>query len=227
MVAVCDACGGGAEAQVLDNIVHYASADLTTVLMAKYNIDRHDHLRQAEELAHLHSLLSLRTKPEGRWDAKKERPKERQDDGEVVLAVIDDGDKVKDDWILDSGASRHLVKDDRLLIEAEICNDVVSLADNEKVGLSTVDSVRLSVVVNGKEKTVKLTDVYYSPSLARNIINYVKLDQKGHSLEYSNGKRSGARRSDDQVSFDVTMENSVLNVETVKRVYAKRRKRML
>ena len=48
MVAVCNACGGGAEAQVLDNIVHYASADMTTVLMNKYKNERHDHLRQAE-----------------------------------------------------------------------------------------------------------------------------------------------------------------------------------
>ncbi|CAI5726216.1 unnamed protein product [Hyaloperonospora brassicae] len=58
-------------------------------------------------------------------------------------------------------------------------------------------------------------DVYYSPNLARNIINYDKLDQKGYSLKYSNGKRSVARRSDGQVAFDVTMENSVLIVETV------------
>ena len=62
MVAVCDACGGGAEAQVLDNIVHYASADLTTVSMTKYNNDRHDHLRQAEELAHFAQSVELEKK---------------------------------------------------------------------------------------------------------------------------------------------------------------------
>ena len=52
MVAVCDACGGGAEVQVLNNIVHYASADMTTVSMDKYNNERHDHLRQAEDCAY-------------------------------------------------------------------------------------------------------------------------------------------------------------------------------
>lgn len=92
----------------------------------------------------------------------------------------------------------------------------VSLADNEKVGLSKVGSVRISVMANGQEKTVKLTDVYYSPILACNIISYGKLDQKGYSLKYSNGKRSIARRRDDQVALDVTMKNSVLIVETEK-----------
>ncbi|CAI5733039.1 unnamed protein product [Peronospora farinosa] len=40
MVAVCDVCGGGAEARVLDNILYYASADLSTVLMAKFDAGR-------------------------------------------------------------------------------------------------------------------------------------------------------------------------------------------
>ena len=44
MVAVSDACGG-ADQQVLNNIVHYASTELSTVLMAKYDNLRVDHLR--------------------------------------------------------------------------------------------------------------------------------------------------------------------------------------
>uniref|UniRef100_A0AAV1TRI6 Uncharacterized protein n=1 Tax=Peronospora matthiolae TaxID=2874970 RepID=A0AAV1TRI6_9STRA len=47
-----DACGRGAEAQVLDNIIHCASADPPTVLMAKFDAGRIDYLCQAEEIAH-------------------------------------------------------------------------------------------------------------------------------------------------------------------------------
>uniref|UniRef100_A0AAV1V3T6 CCHC-type domain-containing protein n=1 Tax=Peronospora matthiolae TaxID=2874970 RepID=A0AAV1V3T6_9STRA len=227
MVAVCDACGGGAEAKVLDNVVHYASADLTTVLMAKYNNDRHDHLRQAEELAHFAQSVELENKT-GRTlgreivaavtdERRRKETRSCYNCGKQGHLKIDCSDNLNYDWILDSGARRHLVNDDRLLIDAEICNDVVSQADNEKVGLSKVGSVRLSVAANGQEKTDKLTNVYYSPSLARNIISCGKIDQKGYSLKYPNGKRSVARRSDGQVAFDVTMENSVLIVETVKK----------
>ncbi|CAI5705531.1 unnamed protein product [Peronospora effusa] len=59
MVAVCDACGGGAEARVLDNIVYYASADLSTVLMAKFDAGRIDYLRQAKELAHFAQAVEV------------------------------------------------------------------------------------------------------------------------------------------------------------------------
>ena len=61
LVAVSDVCGG-ADAQVLDNIVNYASTKLHTVLMAKYNGSRPDYLAQAEELAHFAQSAKLDTR---------------------------------------------------------------------------------------------------------------------------------------------------------------------
>ena len=58
LVAVSDAAGG-AEQQVLDNIVHYASSELHTVIMAKYDGNRVDYLAQAEELAHFAQSVEL------------------------------------------------------------------------------------------------------------------------------------------------------------------------
>ncbi|KAG2771139.1 hypothetical protein PC116_g4790 [Phytophthora cactorum] len=52
LVAISEACGGGADYLVLNNVVQYASADLRTVLMAKLDGTRQDYLQQAEELAH-------------------------------------------------------------------------------------------------------------------------------------------------------------------------------
>ena len=51
LVAVGDA-RGGADTLVLDNIVNHASAELALVLRAKYDPNRTNHLRHAEELAH-------------------------------------------------------------------------------------------------------------------------------------------------------------------------------
>jgi hypothetical protein len=51
LVAISEACGGGADYLVLNNVVQYASADLRTVLMAKVDGTRVDYLQQAEELA--------------------------------------------------------------------------------------------------------------------------------------------------------------------------------
>ena len=51
LVAVSDACGG-AESLVLDNVVQYASIELRTVMMAKYNHTRTEYVHQAEELSY-------------------------------------------------------------------------------------------------------------------------------------------------------------------------------
>ncbi|CCI11395.1 unnamed protein product [Albugo candida] len=61
LVAVSDACGG-ADAQVLEKIVHYASTELRTVQMAKYDGSRPDYLAQAEELAHFAQSVELDTR---------------------------------------------------------------------------------------------------------------------------------------------------------------------
>ncbi|CAI5728727.1 unnamed protein product [Peronospora farinosa] len=114
------------------------------------------------------------------------------------------------DWILDSGASRHIVSDDRLLIDSKQYNDKISLADNKKLVLTKVGRARLFVTARGKQRHIELSDVYYAPSLALNPISYGKLEQ----LEYALDGREVVRRSDGHVAFKVTMRNSVLVVET-------------
>ncbi|GMF45001.1 unnamed protein product [Phytophthora fragariaefolia] len=62
LVAISEACGGGADYLVLNNIVQYASADLRTVLVARVNGIRTDYLQQSEELAHFAQSWELETK---------------------------------------------------------------------------------------------------------------------------------------------------------------------
>ena len=61
LVAVSDKCGG-ADAQVLDNIVHYASSELHTVLMATYDEIWVDYRAQDEKLAHFVQSVKLDTR---------------------------------------------------------------------------------------------------------------------------------------------------------------------
>ncbi|KAE9005615.1 hypothetical protein PR002_g16713 [Phytophthora rubi] len=62
LVAISEACGGGADYLVLNNIVQYASADLRTVLMAKVDGTRTDYLQQSEELSHFAQSWELEAK---------------------------------------------------------------------------------------------------------------------------------------------------------------------
>ena len=67
MVAVSDACGG-AESLVLDNVVQYASSELRTIMMAKYDHTRTEYLCQAEELSHFAQSVENE-----KWKAGRER----------------------------------------------------------------------------------------------------------------------------------------------------------
>ena len=172
LVAVCDACGGGAEVQVLDNIVHYASSELSTVLMARYNKGRYNHLRQAKGLAHFAQTVEIENKTERTLGSdvvaavadieateetrtcfkcgkkghmkvdcrSKKKAKENDDDGsiddEVILAVQHSSSNVRNNWIFDSGSSRHLFNDERLMLNAKECSDEVALADDDKLVLT-------------------------------------------------------------------------------------------
>ena len=62
LVAVSDAAGG-AEQQVLYNIVRYASPELSTILMAKYDTHRMDYMVHAEELAHFAQAIEMEARP--------------------------------------------------------------------------------------------------------------------------------------------------------------------
>ena len=47
------------EQQVVDNIVRYASPELSTIRMAKYQIYRLDYLVNAEELVHFAQKIEM------------------------------------------------------------------------------------------------------------------------------------------------------------------------
>uniref|UniRef100_A0AAV1TGU4 CCHC-type domain-containing protein n=1 Tax=Peronospora matthiolae TaxID=2874970 RepID=A0AAV1TGU4_9STRA len=271
LVAVSDAAGG-AEQQVLDNIVRYASPELSTILMAKYETHRVDYLVHAEELAHFAQAIEMEGRP-GRFFGKEvvahvDEPTPRKEKracygcgkmehvkadcrsrrtsdknssrrgksgGNIVLAIgegiskkgkrhakcnlklaiSNDSDEESDDWILDSGSSRHIVNNASLLQGVRDCEHECHLADDEVIKLSRVGSVVLTVKAEGHERDVTLTEVYLAPDLSRNIMSYGKLERKGFGLVYDGTKRALARRSNGEVVFDIKMENNVLYVKTV------------
>ena len=116
--------------------------------------------------------------------------------------------------ILDSGSSRHLVNDAALLEDASEWDDKCLVVDGKTLQLSMVVSVMLRVMAVSKPCIVRITDVYYAPMLARNILSYGKLELKGCGLVYENGQRTIRSFSTGGVIFDIAMQNNVLIVET-------------
>uniref|UniRef100_A0AAV1VD94 Retrovirus-related Pol polyprotein from transposon TNT 1-94-like beta-barrel domain-containing protein n=1 Tax=Peronospora matthiolae TaxID=2874970 RepID=A0AAV1VD94_9STRA len=95
----------------------------------------------------------------------------------------------RNDWILDCGASGHLVNDERMFLHAEERRDELSLADAEKLVLNKVEDLRIFVTADGKESTVLLKNVCLAPSVARTIVRYWKIDTNVYTLANVSGKR--------------------------------------
>lgn len=107
----------------------------------------------------------------------------------IKLAVIDDREIFQDKWILDSGLSRHLVNDERILENSRTCNSECTLPDGQSLHVTMVRSVLLHVTVAGN-LTVRLTDVHLAPRITRNFILCGELEQRGVKLGYVDGVRS-------------------------------------
>ena len=127
---------------------------------------------------------------------------------DFVLAANDAIDIDRGDWILDSGASRHFVNYESLVI------GFIAMADGESLRLTRVVIARLEVLARGRKINVTLAKVYLALRLAKKIVSYTKLESKGFVLVYDGDKRVLARRSDGTVVFDVAIESNVLYVET-------------
>ena len=83
---------------------------------------------------------------------KKVAPRQKETD--LVLAVGDTNAGDRDDWILDNGASRHLVSDSKLLVDSKLCSDEIAMADGELLRITRCGGVRLQVLAGGVEKIV-------------------------------------------------------------------------
>ncbi|KAG3098785.1 hypothetical protein PI124_g16094 [Phytophthora idaei] len=197
LAAILEACGGGADNLVLNNIVQYASVDLRMVLMAKVDGSRLDYLQQVEKLAQFAQYWEL--EPAKRRNLGKKgvsaggecstkemrtchecnqvghlraacpgRGRSRRDAPDLTLVANKRLPDVVVAWIFNSGSSRHLVSDASLLDDVRACDGM---------------------------QTVKLTDMYYTEGVVHNLISYGKLNEKGYTLTHKGGRRVVAPRT--------------------------------
>ncbi|KAG6968976.1 hypothetical protein JG687_00003457 [Phytophthora cactorum] len=98
-----------------------------------------------------------------------------------ALAVGLTGNNV---WVLVSGASRHLVRDANMLLDAVGCHEECKVADGQSLAVTKKGRVVLRAVVEGAEHNVVAHDVY-SEKLTQNLLTYCKLEENGMALVYN------------------------------------------
>jgi hypothetical protein len=95
-----------------------------------------------------------------------------------------EGPRNQGDWIVDSGATRHMTSDKSVFIEYRTIQPrVVEVANGERLLGIGQGKARLSVSVGGHARSVVLTDVLHVPQIRGNLISVARLQDKGIVVE--------------------------------------------
>ena len=86
-------------------------------------------------------------------------------------------------FLLDSGASCHVVKDETMLTEVKSVKDSLIVGDGKEVQIFKTGTLTLST----DGGVIRLQDVKVAPTMAKNIISTVSLEKAGNKIEMSDG----------------------------------------
>ena len=91
----------------------------------------------------------------------------------------------QDEWLLDSGASTHMVKDERFMqsiSEEEISR--VKVADGREIDIYLSGIAEMITITNGEKKKIAMKNTLFSKEFDRNIISVSKLIENGAEVRF-------------------------------------------
>ena len=126
----------------------------------------------------------------GSRSAEQEACVAATEDKEVAFVATPDkiGIKKSRDWIIDSGASRHMTWDRGQLEDYRTMDkpELVRLGDNHVVEAQGIGNVRISVVLDdGSVQNSVLCDVLYIKNLAVNLLSVSATTNKGYDVSFN------------------------------------------
>ncbi len=75
-------------------------------------------------------------------------------------------------WVVDSGASHHLICDEDLLMNKKETNVESMMPNGEKLLVTSTGTVEIETEVNGMKVQGTITNVQHSPNVSVNILSY-------------------------------------------------------
>jgi len=106
------------------------------------------------------------------------------------LETSQDGTPVVVEWVLDSGCGRHLTGTPELLgSSVTSTNTSLYLPDGSKIQSTKIGDVSLKMETEEEQNNVMIKNVELVPGFQRNLLSYVRLEEKGIRLLYVGNKR--------------------------------------
>lgn len=109
--------------------------------------------------------------------------------GSTLLSSAGDGDEIV--FIIDSGATEHLVSDLSLLTDIKTLKKPFNLSvakENQHLKVEQCGNIPVTTIVNGGEMSLTITDACFAPGLTRNLFSVRKIEMRGGEVTFKNGK---------------------------------------
>ncbi|SYW86936.1 uncharacterized protein UHO2_06153 [Ustilago hordei] len=140
-------------------------------------------------------------------------------DEEAQLGTTDRGEQsAYNTWIVDSGATHHMVNDERMLLTSMSKDGQISMAGDEKLQVKAIGDASLRV----GEATIQLLDVLYVPKLNSNLLSIqglikngarVIFDEFGTTIKQNDSTQVQFKKNRKQGRFDVQGQALALELE--------------
>lgn len=90
----------------------------------------------------------------------------------------------KNQWYLDSGATRHMTRDLELLQDVRRENGIVVAANKETMKIEACGTATLHPVCQDSDDGISVHDVQYIPDLSTNLLSVVEIVKKGYKVVF-------------------------------------------
>lgn len=118
-----------------------------------------------------------------------------------------------DDWYLDSGASAHMCSIREYFENLNTCfTRDIRTAGKEMVKAVGKGTVKLSALIDGKLKFIKLVDALYVPDLRGNLLSVSAIADKGFKVEF-NENSANVSNKDGSIVLRALKRNKIFVVK--------------
>lgn len=145
-------------------------------------------------------------------DKNKERTTDKVNSIEESHFMFSIGNTQKKGWIIDSGATKHVVNNKSFFTDIdESYKSTVELANGETICICGIGIGNLTFLdESGNIREVKTTDVLYAPKLVGNVLSVRRLTRNGFTVEFD-GEKCQIKHKNQQIGVaDTTNELYVL-----------------
>lgn len=115
-----------------------------------------------------------------------------------TLFSVTNGENLKEDWLLDSGASQHMSNNRNLFDKiVPVYNFTICLADGRVIKPSGKGNVTLIVKCNDGRKLLQVPNVLHAKELDKNLLSISRLAEEGAQVSFSKYGASVTRKGID------------------------------